>query len=970
MLNYLPALFATCLALAVIFALITVMLINKCRVFQGKALALPSVADLLDYATLVDNEVIALKSGGLMTTLELKLPNMSIFTDKQVAHVYELSQKALLKLIGNYAVQVDVIRQEEQGYAPFLENTNEVLHDLECKRAALFKEQGSLVSHLYLTITYMGISKESRLLEKLVVRNSEDTELEDETLKLISDFKAAVKAVSTSLETCFEVHHLGSKTILQSHNNLLSYGKADSESNFANASSNAETNDAANNAHHANKKDHEAVSSLANTAIKSSSACDVQCPTTISLDSKADIDCDQKNDESEHHDVVSSWQGDALSAMAALKFNAAQDHALSFHEGLSFIHQCLSGMSNKIATPMSRAYLDSILSDCDLITGHTPKVGTNYVCVIALEGLPPRSHEGLLNTLALLPFAYRFNTRFIYFDQLKSSLLLSKYRRFWAQRSKGILTQVFNVADGRVNQNALDQIAQIDKAKRALDNNEVVFGSYTATVILHDRSFERLQSKAKYVIQAIESTCLSARVETVNATDAFLGSLPGHVFENVRRPIVSQDVLLDLIPLSLPPSGEATSPNLKYGVGASPLMQVRSSGNGLYLMNLHDQDLGNSLVVGPPGSGKSVLLGELMVNLLRYRGMRVFAFDKGCSFYALTKALEGNHVTLENSSRMLCPLQDLETQEDLDYALEFLLMLLRLNGYQCSALDKEELMHCLKLLAAENQSERTLSNFHIKLNNLKLKQVLSPYTCEHNGQNILDGNTNPDTSSLLTTFECAEIFKLPAHFAMPVLKQIFHLIAKEFNGKPAAIVLDEAWLMLKDPVFGNEVIEWFKTLRKYNVIVILATQSLMDLQSSEHFLNILECAKTRIFLPNFDATSEALKDSYRIMGLSDYEIQLVASAVDKKDYYLVKNDQRILFNLMLSKEELTLLSIAGEYQKAAVDKLFNEYGHKFYQHLVNDNKAQALYQRALESSASQVETTKANAPDSMQSPAA
>ncbi len=616
-------------------------------------------------------------------------------------------------------------------------------------------------------------------------------------------------------------------------------------------------------------------------------------------------------------------------------------HGVVNNELLSFINQCVCAKEQKIAHPGAHVFLDSVLSNYDIINGDTPKVDNKLLSIIAIEGLPSYSHEGMLNALGTLPFCYRYNTRFIYFDQLKSRNLLSKYRRFWAQKSKGFMAQLFNLENARVNQNALDQMHDIDEATRALDNNEVVFGSYSACLILADESYERLINKTKLAIKAIESTSLCARVETLNAFDAYLGTLPGHFFENLRRPIVSQDVLLDMIPLSLPVKGERYCPNNMYGPERSPLMQVRTTGQSCYYLNLHDSDLGNTLVIGPTGAGKSVFLGSLILNLSRYRDMRLFVFDKGCSFYALTKALNGQHITFNNSQAMLCPLYKLESELDCDYALSFLELLLELNDYHISPSEKNELIECLHILKGKEPSERSLSELHLTLASRPLKEALAPYTKVNAQHCILDGSRNLAIGHGLCTFECADIFKSSSAFSLPVLKQVFHLLQEQFDGHPGAIILDEAWLMLQDEHFASELIKWFKTLRKYNVMVILATQSLSDLQSSPHFLNLLECAKTRVYLANYDANTQALHDTYELMGLSDSEITKIANGVPKKDYYFVKGDQRIMFNLLMSKEELNLLSFAGDHQVALIDELYRRFGPNFY-HYYQQFGAKAL----------------------------
>lgn len=1027
-------LISVCLTMALLCGVLAVLFFLRSHLSVPEYAKMPTVCDLIDYATMPTQDVIVLKSGGLMSMMELMIPDMSNFTDTKLKSCYELCQKALLKLEGNYAVQIDAIRSKDNSYAPSMLTSNVVLKDLESRREQKFAKEGSYVTHIYLTITYAGKSKETRLISRLMTKEAMSNDKYNATLAIIKEFRLRVKIVADSLSQCFPVKILGNEEIVLSSklrpvcgktasNNTASsqdlqsqdakhqaadstlalqptYGStitldaAQEHGNisFENASkataatsidlnkiqdlddnaassmrgSYAADSNANSNADHKADLANGAIASAAAAAdAKHADTADANAAHENSADANVNAIHDDIADADEAEEYVAKADGacktaSSAAAVAAVgagsdgdevgllglanaqiareKFDASHRGKAVISRLLTVIHTCLTAKTHPIAYPGSRAYLDSVLATDDYISGFTPKMGYEHMSVLSIEGLPSATHEAMLNTLATLPFAYRFNSRFVIFDHATSKVYLMKYRSRWSQTQKGILSQVFNIERAKVNQNAVDQVKDIDEAQRALDSNEVMFGSYTATLLIHEQNFHKLQEKVAAAIAAIERTGLSVRVETMNADDAFFGSLPGHLTENLRRPLVSQDVLLDLVPMSLPSQGEETSPNPLYGLHASPLMQVRTEGLSKYYLNLHDKDVANTLVIGPTGAGKSMLLGELIINLLRYQGMRVFAFDKGCSFHALTKALGGSHIILNNSERMLCPLYHLESNADLDYAQSFVELLLRQSGATCSPELRHEIQMGIRALSSMPHNLRRLSDLHSLLCSRTLKEALSAYTAEQSENCILDGNTNATTSSFLTTFECAEVFSRPESFSVPVLKQVFRLIEQQLDGNPLAIVVDEAWLMLKDDVFAAELLNWFKTLRKYNAFVILATQSLTDLEASEHFENILECAKTRIFLPNCDAISDALRNSYSMMGLSNQEINLVASSVPKKDYYFVKGDQRILFNLMLSAEEKALLSIAGEHSMAKTNAFYDKYGPLFYTHIATQEQ--------------------------------
>ena len=70
-------------------------------------------------------------------------------------------------------------------------------------------------------------------------------------------------------------------------------------------------------------------------------------------------------------------------------------------------------------------------------------------------------------------------------------------------------------------------------------------------------------------------------------------------------------------------------------------------------------------------------------------------------------------------------------------------------------------------------------------------------------------------------------------FAAP-LDYIFHRLEKRFDGRPTLLMLDEAWLFLDDPLFADKIREWLKTLRRRNVSVVFASQSLDDIAEKQN----------------------------------------------------------------------------------------------------------------------------------------
>ena len=103
---------------------------------------------------------------------------------------------------------------------------------------------------------------------------------------------------------------------------------------------------------------------------------------------------------------------------------------------------------------------------------------------------------------------------------------------------------------------------------------------------------------------------------------------------------------------------------------------------------------------------------------------------------------------------------------------------------------------------------------------------------------------------------------------LPVLTYLFHRLEARFDGRPTLLVLDEAWVFLDDPLFAARIREWLKTLRKKNVAVVFATQSLADIERSSIAPAIIESCPTRIFLPNDRAIEPQAAAVYERFGLN------------------------------------------------------------------------------------------------------
>ncbi|RZJ38801.1 MAG: conjugal transfer protein TrbE, partial [Brevundimonas sp.] len=436
----------------------------------------------------------------------------------------------------------------------------------------------------------------------------------------------------------------------------------------------------------------------------------------------------------------------------------------------------------------------------------------------------------------------------------------------------------------------------------ALGAESCAFGYLTLTVTVLDASREGAAAKARTIEAALNAQGLVARMEDLNAVEAWLGSLPGEPYADVRRPLVSTLNLADLLPVSAVWAG----PGEDAALGGPPLATARTTGSTPFRLVLHVGDVGHAMVVGPTGSGKSALLSFLALQWFRYPGARVVFFDKGRSARAATLAAGGRWRAMEPGAAFsLQPLAGIDDEAERAWASEWIAETLRLAGLEPAPRVREEIWAALTALAGTPAAQRTLTVFCALVQDRAVAAALEPLTLKGPHGALLDGEGEPPTPGRFDTFELDSLMATPSAVA-PVLSALFHHLERGFDGRPTLLVLDEAWLFLGETAFAAKIREWLKTLRKKRVAVVFATQSLDDVAASSIAASLFESCPTQVFLPNPRALEPASARLYDGFGLNRRQRELIAFAPPKRSYYWRQPRGQRLFDLRLTGVALAL----------------------------------------------------------------
>jgi type IV secretion/conjugal transfer VirB4 family ATPase len=604
---------------------------------------------------------------------------------------------------------------------------------------------------------------------------------------------------------------------------------------------------------------------------------------------------------------------------------------LDDEETLTYLHSTVSTKRHRVRVSEIPMYLDALLADQPLTGGLEPMLGSAHLRVLTVVGFPTATTPGILDDLNRLPFAYRWSTRAIMLDKLEATKLLTRIRRQWFAKRKSvaaILKEVMtNEASALLDTDAHNKAMDADAALQELGSDQIGEAFVTATISVWDGDPATADEKLRLVEKVIQGRDFTCMTETVNAVEAWLGSIPGHVYANVRQPPISTLNLAHMIPLSAVWAGEARDHHFK----APPLFLAKTEGSTPFRFSLHVGDVGHTLVVGPTGAGKSVLLALMALQFRRYPHAQIFAFDFGCSVRAATIAMGGDWHdiggVLSGESTEFVELQPLAAIDDSSeraWAADWIGAILGRERIEVTPEAREHLWSALTSLASAPIPERTLTGLCALLQSNVLKRALQPYCLGGPYGRLLDAEFERLGEGSVQVFETDGL--IGTAVAPAVLSYLFHRIEGRFDGRPTLLIIDEGWLALDDREFAGQLREWLKTLRKKNASVIFATQSLADIDGSAIAPAIIESCPTRILLPNDRAIEPQIMAIYRRFGLNDRQIEILARATPKRDYYCQSRRGNRLFELGLGEVALAFTAASSKADQLLIEQVLVDHG--------------------------------------------
>lgn len=607
---------------------------------------------------------------------------------------------------------------------------------------------------------------------------------------------------------------------------------------------------------------------------------------------------------------------------------------LTEEETLTYLHSTISPKWHKVKFPtcVEPYFLSEMLTDSHLLGGTDPILGNQHIRVVSILSYPGDTWPCIFDELNRLNFRYRWVTRYLFMNRQEAIKEVEKYQSGWNSKRESIgnkiLKIIFKTPDDprQEDKTAISKAEDAEAALYEINNDIALYGRYTTCIVLLDENEDVVNENAKVVENIINNLGYEAVIEDWNAVHAWFGSIPGMCRANIRRPLMSTINLAHMLPISAVWAGPKKNDYLQGPV----LLYTETYGNTPFRLSTHKEDLGHGLVVGPPGMGKSVLLGLAAAQGRKYKNANTYFFDKGGSSRILTMGVGGQFYDLgaEEDDVSFQPFRDIDQDKEKTWVFEWLQNIFHGVKFPITAKRQEYLWDALNLLANSPVHERTFTGlyWHLVPNDPDMADAIKPYTHDGAFGRLFDNNEDRLHFGRWQTFEMETLLSMKSIVA-PTLSYLFHQIEKELTGEyPTFIWMDEGWKYFEDEVFSEQIKKWLKELRKAKASVIFATQSLDDIVNCKIAPTIMDSCPTKIFLPNPNAIEEKNAKIYSSFGLNWQEIQMIANATPKHHYYFKSSLGSRMCKLALGPVALAYCAATSKEEQAKAMTMYQKYG--------------------------------------------
>ncbi|MGH1466037.1 MAG: type IV secretion system protein B4 [Cognatishimia sp.] len=432
-----------------------------------------------------------------------------------------------------------------------------------------------------------------------------------------------------------------------------------------------------------------------------------------------------------------------------------------------------------------------------------------------------------------------------------------------------------------------------------LESKRLSFGDHHMTVTAFAETEEKLESIAAEIRNIAATEGVNLVNESFAARSHYFAQHPGNGQMRSRKAAITNKNFADLAALHRSQLGKPGN-KVPWGKPISLFPTPERSG---FLFNYHETGQpdkeptgGHTLILGRPGSGKSVLSAFLMTQARRC-DTRIFVFDYRLGMEMAVRANGGRYSAIKaGEATGLNPLRTEIDMRGQAWLSDWLATLLHRADKPLSPMQINRIQGVVRQNAdatdADLRNWQDLASLFVAgADEGDLFERIQEWTAEGRYGWIF-GQSTDDTFSLdgdVVGFDLTGILDSESEKErMAVLSYLFRRVERVIEDrKPTLIIIDEAWKALDNPYFADRLSNWLVTARKQNAVVVMMTQYASQLEKTRTGKTIVEAVPTQLLLPNIRASAS----DYTMLGLSEKELAVLLGTGSNSRLALVRDDQ-------------------------------------------------------------------------------
>ena len=451
------------------------------------------------------------------------------------------------------------------------------------------------------------------------------------------------------------------------------------------------------------------------------------------------------------------------------------------------------------------------------------------------------------------------------------------------------------------------------------------YGKQQITIMLLNKTNDGLSKDINIALAKLRSLGVVAIREDIFSEPCFWHQTPGNFSFSKRQKAINIDKIAGFASLHNFPAGSKSGNH--WGEAVTIFHTVLGTP---YFFNFHYYDKGHTVIIGPYGSGKTVLLNFLISQSRRFNN-KIYYFGNNLSGKIFINAIEGHYLSLNKNldhseSLKMNPLALENNENNRDFLIKWFGCLIN-EDLENNSEKKQSIQDIVEKILQQNI--KTLAQAAEICKNLgfdDIYQKLAPWHSQGKLSFIFDHDIAINfNNGLINAFDLTPIINKKS-ILIPIVTYLLHKIEEDLDGSPTILVLDEAWQLLDNYAIGPYITDFLKRLQEKNCIVIFATESPDKASTSNITSPIHDNIATQIFLPD-PKPGDYYTD---IFGLNQEEFMLLSQMNSNDRHFLLKHGgDAIIANLDLSKVQniSSILSSTPE-NIFAMDELKKEYGTK------------------------------------------